>query len=167
MPGLLERLEQAEQSIAITISSRLSGSMISAELARGTALERWPEKRIAVLDSRSTGPELVLCVFSVLSFLSGKERKYQRKETLTGRGMSGSNRAGRPAAFVSRLSGGRPGLRYPFFSAGLFFEKPRKIYFAGDVSSADGRARRANPSGFLSFLFGSFSFTERKRTKQS
>ena len=46
--------------------------MISAELARETALGRWPEKRIAVLDSRSTGPELVLCVFSVLSFSFGK-----------------------------------------------------------------------------------------------
>ena len=67
--------------------------MISAELARETALGRWPEKRIAVLDSRSTGPELVLCVFSVLSlsgkdlfflFFQKKKRKNQRKETLTG-----------------------------------------------------------------------------------
>ena len=65
----LERFEQAEQSIAITISSRLSGSMISAELAREMALERWPEKRIAVLDSRSTGPELVLCVKKICALI--------------------------------------------------------------------------------------------------
>jgi len=80
--------------------------------------------------------------------------------------MNAGQRAARPAAFVSRLSGGRPGLRYPFFPAGLFKEKPRKIFFAGKASAADGRAQRANPGGFLSFLFGSFSFTERKRTKK-
>ena len=52
-----------------------------------------------------------------------------------------------------------------FFPCGAFLsEKPRKIFFAGDVRYADGRERRANPGGFLSFLFGSFSFTERKRT---
>src|SRR5699024_10697723 len=53
-----------------------------------------------------------------------------------------------------------------FFPAGLFFEKPRKIIFAGKANAADGRMQRANPGGFLSFLFGSFSFTERKRTKE-
>ncbi len=56
--------------------------------------------------------------------------------------------------------------RFPFFPCGAFLEKPRKIFFAENVRSADGRARRANPGGFLSFLFGSFSFTERKRTEK-
>lgn len=58
----LAEFEQGEQTLAITISSQLSGSMNSALAARGMALARWPEKRIAVLDSRSAGPELVLCV---------------------------------------------------------------------------------------------------------
>lgn len=57
----LEEFEQADRCIAITISSRLSGSMNSAQIARELALERAPEKRIAVLDSRSTGPEIALC----------------------------------------------------------------------------------------------------------
>ena len=38
---------------------------------------------------------------SVLSFLSEKERKNQRKETLTG-GMHGSHRAGRPRLCARR-----------------------------------------------------------------
>ena len=55
----------------------------------------------------------------------------------------------------------------PNFPCGAFLkEKPRKIFFAGNVRSADGREQRANPGGFLSFLFGFFSFTERKRTKE-
>ena len=58
----LEQFEKADYSIAITISSQLSGSMQSALAARDMALERHPEKKIAVLDSRSTGPELALCV---------------------------------------------------------------------------------------------------------
>lgn len=62
-PGAwLEQFEKADRTIAITISSQLSGSMNSALTARDLALEADPDKKIAVLDSRSTGPELVLCV---------------------------------------------------------------------------------------------------------
>ncbi|MEA5015682.1 MAG: DegV family protein [Candidatus Limiplasma sp.] len=58
----LEEFEKAEQTIAITISSRLSGSMNSAMLAREMALEKNPNRKIAVIDSCSAGPELILCV---------------------------------------------------------------------------------------------------------
>ncbi|MDO4491630.1 MAG: DegV family protein [Lachnospiraceae bacterium] len=58
----LEQFEKAENSIAITISANLSGSMNSALTARDMALEKDPNKKILILDSRSTGPELVLCV---------------------------------------------------------------------------------------------------------
>lgn len=58
----LEQFEKADYTIAITISSQLSGSMNSAMAAKEMAVELYPEKKIAVLDSRSTGPELVLCV---------------------------------------------------------------------------------------------------------
>lgn len=62
-PGAwLEQFEKSDRTIAITISSQLSGSMNSALTARDLALEADPDKKIAVLDSRSTGPELVLCV---------------------------------------------------------------------------------------------------------
>ena len=58
----IRQFEKAEQSIVLTISSQLSGSMNSAMLAKDLVLEQHPDKRIAVLDSRSAGPELVLCV---------------------------------------------------------------------------------------------------------
>lgn len=60
--GWLEEFEKADFCIAITISSNLSGSMNSAVLAKEMMLERYPEKKIAVLDSHSTGPEIVICV---------------------------------------------------------------------------------------------------------
>lgn len=58
----LAQFERADCSIALTISSQLSGSMNSAMIAKEIVLEQHPEKKIAVLDSHSTGPELVLCV---------------------------------------------------------------------------------------------------------
>lgn len=62
-PGTwFDQFEKAENSIAITISSQLSGSMNSALAAKKHALEEHPSKNIAVLDSCSTGSELVLCV---------------------------------------------------------------------------------------------------------
>lgn len=60
--GWIEQFEKADFCIAITISSNLSGSMNSAVLAKEMVLERYPEKKIAVLDSHSTGPEIVICV---------------------------------------------------------------------------------------------------------
>ncbi len=57
--------EQADQVIALTISSQLSGSMNSALTAKQMVMEEHPEKKIAVIDSRSTGPELVLGVEAV------------------------------------------------------------------------------------------------------
>ena len=58
----LAQFEQADCAIAITISSQLSGSMNSALAARDMALEKDPDKKIVILDSFSTGPEVLLCV---------------------------------------------------------------------------------------------------------
>lgn len=57
-----EQFEKAEQCIAITISSQLSGSYNSANLAKEMILEKEPSKKIAIIDSYSTGPALVLIV---------------------------------------------------------------------------------------------------------
>lgn len=65
----LEEFEKADFCIAITISSNLSGSMNSAVIAREMALERCPEKKIAVVDSLSTGPEIVMCVEKICSLI--------------------------------------------------------------------------------------------------
>ncbi|MBR3641033.1 MAG: DegV family protein [Oscillibacter sp.] len=53
---------RAEQSIAITISAKLSGSHNSAQAARDMVLEEHPDKKILLLDALSTGPALVLCL---------------------------------------------------------------------------------------------------------
>lgn len=57
-----ELFEQAEQVIAITISSKLSGSYTSAMTAKEMMLEQAPGKKIYVLDSRSAGSALAMYV---------------------------------------------------------------------------------------------------------
>ena len=49
-------------AFALTISSNLSGSYQSACIAKDMILEEEPDKEIAILDSKSTGPELVLMI---------------------------------------------------------------------------------------------------------
>ena len=58
----LERFKKAGSTIAVTISSNLSGSYNSACLAREMLLEHDPERNIAVIDSKSAGPELTMIV---------------------------------------------------------------------------------------------------------
>ena len=63
---------------------------------------------------------------------------------------------------------GRPLHTFPVFPCGAFLkEKPRKIYFAGNVSPADGRAQRLFPGRVPGFLFWfSFLSPERKENKR-
>ena len=65
-----EHFEKSEYSIAITISSKLSGSYNSACTARNMILEKYPDKKIAVLDSRSTGSEMVLIVTKLCKLIN-------------------------------------------------------------------------------------------------
>lgn len=57
-----EQFEKPGYAIAITISGKLSGSYNSAHTARDMILEHDPEKRIALIDSRSAGAEIVLII---------------------------------------------------------------------------------------------------------
>ena len=62
-PGAwMEAFSMAEMVIAVTISSRLSGSWSSAMTAREVFLEQNPGRRVLVIDSRSTGPAPSLIV---------------------------------------------------------------------------------------------------------
>lgn len=58
----LKEFDKADMNIVLPISSNLSGSMNSALTAKNLALESSPEKKIAVVDSHSTGPEIAMCV---------------------------------------------------------------------------------------------------------
>lgn len=57
-----EQFENSGYSIAVTISSKLSGSYNSAHTAKNMILERYPEKRIALIDSHSAGPEIIMII---------------------------------------------------------------------------------------------------------
>ncbi len=62
-PGAwFEQFQNEGNVIAITITSNLSGSYNSACVAKEMMLEEYPDKKIAVIDSLSTGPEMVLIV---------------------------------------------------------------------------------------------------------
>lgn len=57
-----DAFNSADQTIAITISSALSGSHGSANVARNMVLRENPGKKILLLDSKSTGPAMALCI---------------------------------------------------------------------------------------------------------
>lgn len=58
----LKKFRRAGNIVAVTISSSLSGSYNSACLARNMLLEKEPNRNIAVIDSKSAGPELAMIV---------------------------------------------------------------------------------------------------------
>ena len=66
-----EAFKQADQIIAITISSNLSGSYNSALAAKELLLEEHPGKKIFILDSRSTGPAMALYVKRAAELIEG------------------------------------------------------------------------------------------------
>lgn len=69
----LERFRAAEGNIAaVTISSNLSGSYNSACLARDMLLESEPDRKVAVIDSKSAGPELTMIVRRLRELMNEK-----------------------------------------------------------------------------------------------
>lgn len=70
-----ELFKQDGPVIAITITSKLSGSYNSACAARTMVLEKEPDKQIEILDSLSTGPEMIL-ILRKLCALIGEGRGF-------------------------------------------------------------------------------------------
>lgn len=64
-----EQYEKADNTVAITISGNLSGSLNSATAAKEMVLEKLPEKKISVLNSKSTGPEMALCIQHIADWI--------------------------------------------------------------------------------------------------
>ncbi len=62
------KFEEANEVIAFTISSNLSGSHNSAESAREMIQEKYPEKKIEVIDSFSTGPGIIILIDRLLEW---------------------------------------------------------------------------------------------------
>lgn len=64
-----EQFEKADYVIAVTLSSQLSGSYNSANIARDMILEEYPDKKVAVIDSRSAGSEISLIVMNMCKLI--------------------------------------------------------------------------------------------------
>ena len=86
-PGQWAETFDADNVFVVTISSSLSGSYNSALAAKEMVLDDAPDKKIEILDSLSTGPEMVLIIRKLveliesgLSFqeVNDKIRKYMK-----------------------------------------------------------------------------------------
>lgn len=64
-----ELFEKADNIIAVTISANLSGSYNSADSARKMILEKYPEKKIYIVNSRSAGSVLSMYVEKSLELI--------------------------------------------------------------------------------------------------
>ena len=73
-PGAFARaFEAADCSICFTISSSLSGTYGAAVTARDLVMEEHPEKRICIIDSKSTAGAMVLLVQRARALITGSE----------------------------------------------------------------------------------------------
>ncbi len=70
--------EAADCSICFTISSNLSGTHNAAVMARDMVLEEHPEKKICVIDSRSTAGAMVLLVRKARSLLEVESPDFEK-----------------------------------------------------------------------------------------
>ncbi len=64
-----DEFTKADNTVAITISSNLSGSYNSALAARDMVFADHPDKNIVVLDSKSTGPEAALTIHKIAELI--------------------------------------------------------------------------------------------------
>ena len=62
--------EEADCSIAVTMTSALSGTFNSAVVARRMVLERHPEKKILVIDTLSTGGHMALLIWKIRNLIA-------------------------------------------------------------------------------------------------
>lgn len=69
-----EHFEKADNTIAITISSGVSGSYNSACSAKKLVEEKYPDKKIFIVDSRSAGSALTLILLKAVELIkAGKD----------------------------------------------------------------------------------------------
>lgn len=63
------QFEKDGNVIALTITSNLSGSYNSACIAKNMILEKYPDKKIEIIDSLSVGPEMILILRRICSMI--------------------------------------------------------------------------------------------------
>lgn len=65
----LKEYEKSEHVFVITITGTLSASFFSAKTAKDMFLDQYPERKIHLIDSKSTGPEMTLIVWKLAEFI--------------------------------------------------------------------------------------------------
>lgn len=66
----IEAFGDAERVFCVTITSNLSGSYNAAMAAKGEYENNYPDRKVCVLDSLSTGPEMVLMVEKIQELMA-------------------------------------------------------------------------------------------------
>lgn len=66
----LDAFEGSDHIFAVTITSNLSGSYSSAEQAKAEYLSQHPEAKVCVLDTLSTGPEMLLIMEKLQEYIA-------------------------------------------------------------------------------------------------
>ena len=106
--------------IAFTISSALSGSYNSACTARNMILEEEPDKQIAVIDSRGTGPEVAAAVLKARELiLAGKD--FREIEQMLNRTMEETHIIFALASYHNLIKAGRVSRLVGFIAGHLGF----------------------------------------------
>ncbi len=112
----LEKFGDAKYVFCVTITSGLSGSYNAARLAKNEYEEKYPDRRVCVIDSLSTGPEMKLIIEKIEELiLAGKSfdeicqevERYQKTTGLTFMLQSLKNlkNNGRVSGLVAKLAG--------------------------------------------------------------
>ena len=73
----LDCFEGGDWIFALTITSKLSGCYQSACIAADTYLEQHPDAKIWVIDTRSTGPEMVMVIEKINELLADGSRSFE------------------------------------------------------------------------------------------
>lgn len=66
----LKAFEDAENIFCVTITSGLSGSYGSAEVAKGIYEEKYPNRKVYIIDSLATGSKMVLLCYKLRELIS-------------------------------------------------------------------------------------------------
>ena len=112
----LERFDDAKYVFCVTITSGLSGSCNAAMLAKKEYEEKYPDRRVCVVDSLSTGPEMKLILEKLQELiLAGEDyqsvcekiAEYQKRTGLCFMLQSLKNlkNNGRVSGFIAKIAG--------------------------------------------------------------
>lgn len=78
----LEAFEDADIIFGVTITSGLSGCFNAAMIAKQQYEEMYPDKRVYIIDSLSTGPEMVLIIEKLIELMKEEKSYIEIRNTI-------------------------------------------------------------------------------------